>query len=78
MTYDGFDIERVRKEAQREAQILFFIVLVVCLIIVMTGIPVLSSIALIVLILAVPIGIWYSSKKGTEAVEDLMRKGGCR
>jgi uncharacterized membrane-anchored protein len=75
MTYNGFDIERVRKEAQTGAKMLLWVMIIAGMMLVMSGIPVLSPIALVFLIFAVPIGIWYVSKKGTEAVEELIRRG---
>jgi Ca2+/Na+ antiporter len=76
MTYNGFDIERVRKEAQKEAKILFGIIVFICFMLVISGIPVLSSIAVVFLIICVPVGIWYISKKGEEAVMNLYRQQG--
>jgi 4-hydroxybenzoate polyprenyltransferase len=70
--YNAWDIERTRKQAENEAWGVFIIALVIGVIIAMSGIPFLNSIAVLLLILAVPIGVWYVSKKGTEAVERLM------
>jgi len=70
--YNGWDIERTRKQAEKEAWGIFIIALVIGVIIASCGIPFLNSIAVLFLILAVPIGVWYVSKKGTEAVERLM------